>query len=150
MSDQVLEAEDTLSEEQIAANKRKEFCKGLESLAQFLRSRPSTPLPTDKNFLVYLWGKNSTREAVKAMGTCDKEFNEYQVTFSKSFGPIKYGVFVSRDTVCRAVVVGKKTISAKDAVFIPSEPAKEVDDIKWECEPLLAEDENSQENSTES
>jgi hypothetical protein len=43
-------------------------------------------------------------------------------------------LFVDREQVCRAEVVGKKTIKVQVDQF----EEVEVDDVRWHCEPLLA------------
>lgn len=116
---------------------RAAYTAGLRELATFLEQHPEAPLPSD-TLIVYLWGEESFKPAVKALGACEKKYSEYYVTVSRNFGPIKYGVQTSRETVCTKRVVGKKLVPER---LVPSyyEPEHEEEIVEWDCHPLLAE-----------
>lgn len=117
---------------------REEYCAGLEALAQFLRTNPQCKLPEQVNFIEYTWHKERVVEFAKTAGHVEKDYGEYYVAVLKHFGPINYGVRISRENVCERVVVGTKTIPGREAYIVPAEPAHEEEIVKWECTPLLA------------
>ena len=127
-------------EEEIAAKKREEYCAGLEALAQYLRTNPEVVLPDTKEFLNCLYDKTSFVQAVKSLGHCEKEYTNWTVKVFKQFGPLKYGVYTSRETVCEKKVVGKKIVPFREAYLVQAEPEHEEDIVEWECHPILASD----------
>lgn len=118
---------------------REAYCTGLEALASFLRENPEQMLPEQRTFHIYLWGKQDFATQMKKLGTCKKIYTEYSMTVAKDFGPISYGFYISRDTVCERKVVGKKIVPFQEARLIPAEPEHEEDIVEWQCDSILAE-----------
>lgn len=116
---------------------RAAYTAGLRELATFLEQHPEAPLPTEK-MVVYQWGNESFLPAVKALGACKKKYSGYYATVSRMFGPIEYGVQISRENVCSKRVVGVRTEPER---YVPGYtiPASEVEVVEWDCHPLLAE-----------
>lgn len=116
---------------------RAAYITGLRELASMLETHSELPLPSD-NFIRYCWSDEEFTPAVKALGSCNKEYSEYYATVSRMFGPIKYGVQISREKVCTRRVVGTKKEPER---YIPgyTVPEREVEIVEWDCHPLLAE-----------
>jgi hypothetical protein len=115
---------------------REEYCAGLESLAQFLRTHEEMPLPT-KDFTEYVYGKLKFASFVRDLGTCKKEYSDWYVKVYKSFGPINYCISTSRETVCKKVVTGKKVVPLQPSQYYPEIPEHEEDVVEWQCESIL-------------
>lgn len=120
--------------------KREVYCAGLEELAYYLRTNPEAVLPTRTDFVDYVYGKTAFRQAVKVLGTCEKEYTDYRVTVFKNFGPIKYGVYSNRDYICTKTVVGKRIVPAVAFQYYPEIPEHEEDVVEWNCGSILADE----------
>ena len=127
------------SAEDTVMRKRREYCEGLQALAQLLSEHPELDLPDQATFHIYVWGKGDFVDKLKKLGACRKIYTEYSVTIAKEFGPISYGYYINRDAVCERKVVGKKAIPAREAYIVPAQAASEEDIVQWECGSVLKE-----------
>ena len=125
--------------------KREVYCAGLEELAYYLRTNPEAILPTGTDFVDYVYGKTTFQQAIKALGTCEKEYTDWSVKVFKNFGPIKYGVYTNRDSVCTKTVVGKRIVPAVASRYYPEVPEHEEDVVEWNCGSILADESESTE-----
>jgi hypothetical protein len=96
-----------------------EYAGKLREAAAFLESRPVFALYSDRVGDVYLpyYDKEVFVAAARALGTLDKTIDECHYTVVPVACPMLH-VFAPRSTVCR-----------------------KVQDVKYECEPLLSDDE---------
>jgi hypothetical protein len=85
--------------------------------------------------------KDEAAAIVRAIdGPWDKSGDVENFRFSQRRGPLNIVVQVARPAVCDRIVTGTKTVT------IPAKPAEpertvEVEDVEWECKPLLADSE---------
>ena len=76
----------------------------------------------------------------RALGSFDKEYSEESglVTFCRDFGGLKLRFVFTRQSVCTCRVVG--TVEVPEVVI----PAHTKELVEWDCQPILAEDVQSQ------
>jgi hypothetical protein len=116
---------------------------GLRALADFLDANQEIK-PGSHDILVCLSNhppdeqRAKLAEAARRYGPLEKRFDQDMWAYLvKNFGGgVTISWFVRREAVCRKVVTGKRTVS------LPAEEAKpartvEIEDTKWECEPIL-------------
>lgn len=79
---------------------------GLRELADWYEAHPEVESPQVFIHIFELRGDAAKRLAVvaKAMGTCEKSLDDYNLTVKRNFGPISLFAIVSRDAVCRKIV----------------------------------------------
>ena len=99
-----------------------EYANKLKELAEFLLSRPEFETSTDRgpSIYQYFWSKEPFLAAVKALGAGTKEYDSTDLNYSPAAFPYMK-VSISRTKVCR-----------------------KVQEEKWECEPLLSQEEEMQ------
>lgn len=69
-----------------------------------------------------------------SLGSFEKVVTDYSTGAEvKLPGGMKVHVSISREQVCKRVVVGTKIVPAKEEEIIPAEPEHEEDIVKWEC-----------------
>lgn len=96
----------------------------------------------------YTYGDLTEQEAVRkvaaGLGTFSKEYGEHDLTLVRDFGNVKANFRFRRETVCKRVVTGTKTLPAVTIPAKPAEPEKvlpeqTIEVVEWQCgESLLA------------
>ena len=112
-----------------------DFVASLRKLADLYEAHPDLPAPADLNVLVYCGAdtpdeqrRNMARIA-RTLRHALKEYDDYfNLTYPLGDG-MKLQFYVPRETVCRRVVVGKRTIPAQAA-----QPEREVEEVEWVCD----------------
>lgn len=130
-----------------------ELAAGLRALADVLAANPDLgqqALYTRPSIIVPAEDKTQLVEfvrAAKAHGAIIvKSASDTSKYFSAlcRFGPVTLDVYVPRDEVCERVVVSTETVTrmVPDPVALAAVPQVEVTDtvenVRWECKPLLA------------
>jgi hypothetical protein len=111
-------------------NDREELIQGLRDMADFLEQQPDVPIVYHAGMSVPVFGIDTIRAAIRAMGDVEKRFEGNYVSVIRRFGPVKYEVFVAREDVCEKTVVGKRVV-----------PEHEEEIVEWSCrESLLSEE----------
>lgn len=68
------------------------------------------------------------------LGSFEKVVTDYSTGAEvKLPGGTRVHVSISRDMVCKRVVVGTKVVPAKEEEIIPAEPEREEEVVKWVC-----------------
>jgi len=112
------------------------------SLIGWLKDHPVIPLPVgfSDSFQIYAWDtKDEAAQMAKAMGTCEKSYDDTFFRLIKKFGTVTLvGVF-SRQQVCERVVVGTKEVEVEEAdpVAVAAIPKvkvkKQIEIVEWKC-----------------
>jgi len=144
----IIAANEPTREEQDAAAARREYTTALRNLADWYDAHPEIPFSTDSMQNYALNTDEEARALAKALGTFQKHYSEDMFTMSKKFGPIDCRFVFYRKAICKAKVVGVKTV---EAVVVPAQaayviPAKTVEIIEWDCGALLGEKSNPEAN----
>jgi len=126
--------------------KKNEYVVALRELADYLESHeiPDTKpnrwtgqaddlFPTLR-MDIYVDDKELFGRICAAMGTFTKEVSDYSTSAVRTLtNGATFGVRASRSVVCKRIVVGTKTVAAKEEEIIPAEPEHEEEIVKWEC-----------------
>lgn len=123
---------------EVELSEREKWFNGVTEMMEWLKVNPQAEIPQFTRFVNYCYGKATTAEAVRALGECEKEYTDWTIAFIKKFGPIKYGFYTSRETICEKKVVGKKIVPMQPSYYSPEVPEHEEDIVEWECGSLLA------------
>ena len=124
---------------------RAAYIAGLRQFADLLENDPGLSLPDTRRIDWYLFAgdagdteqKRLAADLVRRLpGQFDKCELDRLFCFRGSIEGLGLEVTVDRSAVCRRVVVGTKTVKKPD----PAAPLieVEVDEVEWQCEPLLA------------
>lgn len=121
---------------------RNDFAKSLHELAYFLDAHDELGEHIYSTVNVHVFGEaDQLPTMARALAPCDKEYSENELELTRSFGESVHLSFIgSREGVCKARIIGRKTERRKVMVTAPvyEEQDIEVDVIEWECEPLLS------------
>ena len=137
---------------------RSSYTSGLRALADALDGNPELPLPYDGNLVPISIGFHSSAinddnraellaSAARTLmpGRRDKNVDGSYYRIDGTLHGLKVQVWAMRDQVCERVVTGTRQVSREipdPAVAVPTVTVTEtVEDITWECRPLLAETE---------
>ena len=104
---------------------------GLRAMADWIE-RSEWPDKPHTSFNVFP-GKDGFAEAVKRLGTCEKNFGETWFNAIKRFGPLRIEICLQREQVCNRVKVGTKVIPARPEMLLAAEPERVEDVYEWEC-----------------
>ena len=105
---------------------RAETIAGLRQLATFLENHPAVPMPVCYGLNAFATTKAELVAAARVTGWT-KTYRDTWFALSREFpGGVTLDVNIERETICRKVVTGRRTI--------PAPPAREVEDYHWECE----------------
>jgi hypothetical protein len=128
-------------------NERIAYISGLRHLANALESNPEIQAPaagTNKYNQLYFWfygttAKQDIVKTAKALGlkSYKKDFTNDNFRIEAELDGLFVSLIAYRKDVCIARVVGKKIVKQQVAVDY-EEKLVEVDDVVWECPPLLA------------
>lgn len=110
----------------------REYVQGLRALADFYEAHPEVPLPYSEQNIYALDTKDEAKMLAEALGTFEKEYNEWHFTMVKRFGPIQMRFVFNRGNVCTKKVVGVKTIPA-EFVEAHTRPARTEEIVEWDC-----------------
>lgn len=115
-------------------------------LIKWLKDNPEIPVPSEFSGTLHIFEWNSKDEAAqmaKAMGTCEKSYDDSLFRLVKSFGSLKLEGVFTRQSVCERVVVGSKEIESEEAdpVAVAALPRvkvkKTVEIVEWRCPETL-------------
>jgi hypothetical protein len=140
MSEQFISPDEhELVEQDEPMTERAQYIAGLRQIADFYDAHPEVPTPSDNHTNYAVNTDEDARNLAKALGTFKKEYSEDMFTMSKTFGSVQARFVFYRKAICKAKVVGVKTIEAEfvPAVEAYTRPARTVDIIEWDCGSLL-------------
>jgi len=110
-----------------------EYARGLRQLADWIEAHPEIDVPTTS---IDVYGAADTKESaahiMRALGRCDKEFQDTLFNLRRSFGPVVYRFVFTREAVCEKKVVGYRDVPEK----YTSAHTEEI--VEWQCVPVLA------------
>ena len=137
----IIAANEPTKEEQEAAAARREYTTALRNIADFYDANPLIPIPSESMSNYAVNSDADARNLAKALKTFRKVYSEDMFTMVKDFGPINYRFVFYRKAICKAKVVGVKTVPAE---FVPAQesytrPARTEEIIEWDCGTLLGE-----------
>ena len=129
---------------------RADYVAGLRALADLLAENTLLPKPTSMPLYVYVDTKDEILTYLAAMtGPVKKEYedrDDYGFSIKGHILGVKVEVTIrSRSTVCERIVLGTREVTEEipDPEALAAVPTitvtKTVEDIRWECVPLLAE-----------
>jgi ribulose bisphosphate carboxylase small subunit len=133
-----------------------ELAKTLREMADFYEQHPTATIPWD-----FMWGRMSAymdddkaKEVLRSIGSFRKEYDGEDFIAVKDFDGFQLRFRIKREKICKAVVIGKKTVEARvvPASFTPEKfiPAHEEDVVEWVCdESILAKPEEAPAQTTE-
>jgi hypothetical protein len=106
------------------AKRRADFIDGLRKMADFFEQHPQIKTCSiDGNVFV----ERSELAALARLGGGSKEYYDSWFALRRTFGEdVRLDINVSREQVCRKVVVGHK--------IVPAQPEREVEIVDWVCE----------------
>ena len=120
-------------------NNNKDLINDLKAFVEYLESRPELPEIGSGNFPIFAWDSEKFADAVRKVGSGVKVINDYSAQFERKFGNIRLYVYTSRNTVCKEVQVGTKTVQSfeikpefKD-MEIGGWTEKEEPVYEWQC-----------------
>ena len=130
---------------------RTDYIAGLRALADALDEDTSLPLPYDGKssaLSVFTDTKAECLAYARLLGRADKKYTDsdsYGFELHGSLLGLSLLVYAPRDQVCTKVVLGTREVTEEipDPTALAAVPTitvtKAVEDIRWECVPLLAE-----------
>lgn len=133
-------SEETVEEHKVRQERerKEDYIQGLRDLADWLEATPSAPVPLYESVFVTLKDKDHAVSIAREGGSIHKEYQASSLVLEKRFGDvIRYKASVSREAVCTVKEVRKVK---KEVAHYP-QPVyveQEVEEIEWECDPLLA------------
>ena len=113
-------------------DERKQYTDGLRAIAKWLDMHPEIPLPYGAIQIAGMDSPEDAAIAIRALGRCDKHYNDNLLKISREFGGAKLEFLFWRSKVCERRVVGTRTIPEKVI------PGYEEEIVEWDCKPLLA------------
>lgn len=133
-----LDYEQTEAELEIEREHRQDYIQGLRDLADWLEDTPSATVPVYQSVYVYLSSKEHAVQLAKEAGSIRKNYEDSRLVLEKRFGhTIRYKANVTRDKVCTIKEV--KQVEKEVAHYPQPIYVKQVvEEIEWECDPLLA------------
>jgi hypothetical protein len=134
---------------------RDELVRGLRDLADFYDKPSSIIFPNpyvhlshtiyegewNKDYSEYQHNEKAEHDKlsryVRALGACEKKWNDNNLTVKKVFGKrVSLAFSVDRKVVCKKVVKSTKQVPKKVWVEIPNEYDTVDDEVEWVCEDL--------------
>lgn len=110
-----------------------EYARGLRLIADWYEAHPDMPIPYTGEICVF--GVKETREEAariaEALKPCRKEWAESFLKITRDFGGVTLKFVFNREAVCTRRVVRHKEIPAEFS------PARVVEIVTWDCEPIL-------------
>lgn len=114
---------------------RQQRIEDARSLLTWIESHPDVPLPQELEWsgltIVTLDTKDEAVALIKALGSCEKVWNDDMFSIMKTFGALKLKAIFWRQQICERVVVGSEEVPEKVI------PASVRELVEWRCEPLL-------------
>lgn len=139
--------------------KAEELASSLDKLAAFVRANPdiaSDMASTVKRFLVYILAADPrpvmaewARRGKASGARVEKSFDEQWGAVTLHFGLVDLHIYSDRDAVCTRVVVGTREVEVEepDPEALAAVPTVTrtvtVEDVQWQCHPLLADAERA-------
>lgn len=109
-----------------ALERRVRLIAGLRDLAAFLEQHPTVEAPRYNILNVFVNSRDELATAARG-ASWEKVYNENWFSLRKTFcEDLALEINAGRETVCRKVVKGTRTI--------PAQPEREVEDVEWICE----------------
>jgi hypothetical protein len=116
------------------SDKTHAFVAGLRDLADFYEARQDLEVPHWPVISVCpVDTPEEARKAARLIGTARKEFADNMFILVRRFGPVELRFIFLREAVCTRRVVGTRHVPER------YEPAREVEVVEWDCEPVLEE-----------
>jgi hypothetical protein len=132
------------------------FVQFLRDLADWYSQHSEIPPPYSlegEGIAVYLFGHDNPQEILRAIGSFEKGFNNEYFEAKKAIGGKTLKFIFYRDKVCTPRVVGKKLIEKTviPSSFTPEKviEAHEVEEIEWDCSPVLSPTASNKEKETD-
>ena len=114
---------------------REQFIQGLLDAADFFAKNPDIDTPSSLTINQWLSSRDEMAKYARVKGGWKKEYWDTNFALRREFsGGVVFDVNISRNEVCRQVVVGKKTVAAEPAKLIPASPEREIDVTEWVCD----------------
>ena len=119
---------------------REKGLRGLRAMVEWLEANPSAALPDNISAIEYCTNAEAIAQRARELGgTWQKAESDGYFELHRHSGPARYELFVGRDAVCEAVIVGKETVRIEepdpDAPKIVRTVTRDV--IEWRCPELL-------------
>ena len=105
----------------------------LESAARFLRANPLPILPHVSDIYLFPHTKEEHAACVRAIGSCEKQFNNKWLYAIKPFNSFVLRVASERENVCERVKIGEKVIPARPETVLPATEEKVEAVYEWRC-----------------
>jgi len=122
-----------------------EYAAFLRAAADFWEAHPEIKLPyTQQLDYAHLDEKEEAAAVMRALGACEKIYNGEYFHIRKKMGAGALDFLFYRSKVCTRKVVGVET---QPAIFVEAHtiPAKTVEIVEWDCEPILATEDGEEE-----
>jgi len=84
-------------------------------------------------FYIFSPSRESFAKSVKALGACEKRYDDAYLNADKGFGKIKLQVSLARNKACERVKVGEKIVAAKEAFTVEATPETVEEVYEWKC-----------------
>lgn len=130
-----------------AVEERSRYVAGLRAAANFYERHMDVKTPGDTSLVNYIVNtKEDARTIIKALGSCEKSYDDVYFRITKEISPgFSLRFVLMRDNVCEKVQVGTKVVEEH---VIPAEPAREEKLVprreepiyEWRCASILAPD----------
>lgn len=123
--------------------RNRQYAQSLRAIADFYDAHPEVTAPADDTlYNGTMDEKADAQNLVRALGHCEKEYDESLFKIIGTFGNIKVRFVFYRENVCTKRVVGTKIVPAH---IIPAReeqevPEREEEIVEWDCAPLMAGD----------
>ena len=116
----------------------KEYADSLRMIADFYEQHEELALPYDaEQVRVYnVTTKEAMRPFVRAMGRCEKKFDDSFFRLCKMFGHIEMQVILDRGSVCKKIVVGTQKVRQRVPLTY-QEVEVEQEIVNWDCQPAI-------------
>lgn len=108
-----------------------DYVNGLRQIADWFEAHPDMPVPFTSDITIY--NAPSAVDAVKALGSCRKRYDDYSLLIERDFPGVKLQFYFLRGAVCKMRVVGTEEVPERVV------PATVRQIVEWDCDPLLGE-----------
>lgn len=111
-----------------------EFSDGLRAMADWFDRHPDLPGSVHGAVMIFA-DADELPVVARALGTAEKDADEYGFRLRRRFGPVPLSTYTARDAVCERVKVGERTVTR----HVPPEGVElvevaEVEDVyEWRC-----------------
>ena len=114
-----------------------EYANGLRELADWIEAHPELAAPYSDITIYSLDTKEEAAAVLRALKPCKKRITDTLFCIERKVGPINYQFAFNRKSICKARIIGQKTIPehTEPERLIPARVVVEhVEDIiEWDC-----------------